>query len=185
MHSCRPLPWARARGPRSGRRHGVFAAELNIRPNPARFIHLQLWPLLFHDLRHLATPVRARIAAATEALFVTPSSMRLAFACWSAVAILASAVFSVGIGLWHGCMASLVAFVLPLVVVLRFRVVPVPVMPVIALLRYRSVRREIRVQLLRAGVPICVVCGYLKKGLPHAQPCPECGRTGPPLEDRL
>lgn len=40
-------------------------------------------------------------------------------------------------------------------------------------------RRRLREQLVRSGVPICIQCGYLLKGLSEPR-CPECGREFDP-----
>jgi predicted RNA-binding Zn-ribbon protein involved in translation (DUF1610 family) len=46
---------------------------------------------------------------------------------------------------------------------------------------YRAIRRDmpkaLRQQLLEAGVPVCLACGYGLRGLPcGAERCPECGK---------
>jgi predicted RNA-binding Zn-ribbon protein involved in translation (DUF1610 family) len=41
-----------------------------------------------------------------------------------------------------------------------------------------GVKRELRHRLVTLGVPVCVGCGYLLRGLePNVEKCPECGRT--------
>lgn len=43
--------------------------------------------------------------------------------------------------------------------------------------------RALRIELLKAGVPVCPKCGYLLEGLPDdADRCPECGRE---FDDRV
>jgi hypothetical protein len=40
-----------------------------------------------------------------------------------------------------------------------------------------GVRRDLRHKLIKLGVPVCVGCGYLLRGLPVDTPvCPECVR---------
>jgi hypothetical protein len=46
-----------------------------------------------------------------------------------------------------------------------------------------GVRRELREKLLTQGVPVCMQCGYLLRGLPlSSSRCPECGG---PFDDRV
>lgn len=54
---------------------------------------------------------------------------------------------------------------------------------VLRALHRRGAAAELRQKLLRQGVPVCVQCGYLLRGLPlDPGRCPECGRA---FEDRV
>lgn len=60
---------------------------------------------------------------------------------------------------------SVIFAILAFVVVLRW-------------LHRRGAARWLRVKLVEEGVPVCVECGYLLRGLsPGAERCPECGRS--------
>lgn len=44
-------------------------------------------------------------------------------------------------------------------------------------LHRRGAAQELRVKLMASGVPVCLACGYLLRGLPLSPGrCPECGR---------
>ena len=57
----------------------------------------------------------------------------------------------------------------------------VPLILTLAIIR-PGMRRAMRIELRRSGVPICVYCGYNTAGVDN-QRCPECGRPilNPPL----
>lgn len=61
---------------------------------------------------------------------------------------------------------------------LRFVVMAIAVFLVLRALHRWGVRPALRQRLIQTGVPVCMGCGYLLRGLPETTAkCPECGRS--------
>jgi hypothetical protein len=98
--------------------------------------------------------------------------------------LIASSVAAFSFALARWVIVPLVIWALPISLprgspeILRFAIVALCMFFTIRALHRWGVRHDMRQRLLKLGVPICLDCGYLLKGLSETvDRCPECGRT--------
>ena len=91
-----------------------------------------------------------------------------------------ASVLGVGAGLYiYGAFASSSMLTRAIVQACVFGVAWAAAKAVLTILRLRRMRRELRVELQKRGVPICIPCGYDLRGQSEAR-CPECGKPFDP-----